>query len=278
MSVFAEVSTGRDGRGSAARGGSRIMRARRNAMKTLVCTALLALALPALAADDLIAAAIANPARTAQDHERDARDKPAEVMAFAGVKPGMTVIDLFSAGGYWTELLSGAVGPQGKVLAVNNVPYSIYSKDDIKKRFGDGHMKNVELHVVEASHMYLPPKSADLVMIVMAYHDVYWIDEKEGWPQIDTDGFLKSLKAAIKPGGKLLIIDHNAAPGTGKEIAGKLHRLNEEWSRQSLTSAGFTYVKSYDGLRNPKDQLDKMVYDPAVKGKTDRYCDLYTVK
>ena len=247
-------------------------------MKTLVFGALLALTLPAFAADDPIAASIANPARTAADRERDARDKPAEVMAFAGVKPGMTVIDLFSAGGYWTELLAGAVGPTGKVLAVNNVPYAQYSKEDIKKRFGDNHMANVEQHLVEASHMYLPPKAADLVVIVMSYHDVYWIDEKEGWPQIDTDGFLKSLKGAIKPGGKLLIIDHNAAAGSGKEAAGKLHRLNEEWSKKSLTSAGFTFVKSYDGLRNPGDQLDKMVYDPAVKGHTDRYADLYTVK
>lgn len=247
-------------------------------MKTLVFSALLALTLPAFAADDPIAASIANPARTAADRERDARDKPAEVMAFAGVKPGMTVIDLFSAGGYWTELLAGAVGPTGKVLAVNNVPYAQYSKEDIKKRFGDNHLANVEQHLVEASHMYMPPKGADLVVIVMSYHDVYWIDEKEGWPQIDTDGFLKSLKAAIKPGGKLLIIDHNAAAGSGKEAAGKLHRLNEEWSKKSLTSAGFTFVKSYDGLRNPNDQLDKMVYDPAVKGHTDRYVDLYTVK
>jgi len=251
-------------------------------MKTLACVALFALAVPALvpaalAADDY-SAAISAPARTAADHERDARDKPAEVMAFAGVKPGMTVIDLFSAGGYWTELLANAVGPNGKVLAVNNVPYAEYSKDAIKKRFGDNHLTNVEQRLVEASHMYLPPKSADLVIIVMSYHDVYWIDEKEGWPQIDTDGFLKSLKAAIKPGGKLLIIDHNAAAGTGKEAAGKLHRLNEEWSKKSLTAAGFTFVKSYDGLRNPGDQLDKMVFDPAVKGKTDRYCDLYTVK
>jgi predicted methyltransferase len=254
------------------------MRAKENTMKTLVFSALLALSLPVFAADDPIAAAVANPARTAADRERDARDKPAEVMAFAGVKPGMTVVDLFSAGGYWTELLAGAVGPTGKVLAVNNVPYAQYSKDDIKKRFGDNHMTNVEQHVVEASHMYLPPKGADLVVIFMSYHDVYWIDEKEGWPQIDTDGFLKSLKAAIKPGGKLLIVDHNAAAGSGKEMAGKLHRLNEEWSRKSLTSAGFTFVKSYDGLRNPSDPLDKMVYDPAVKGHTDRYADLYTVK
>jgi predicted methyltransferase len=112
----------------------------------------------------------------------------------------------------------------------------------------------------------------------MSYHDVYWVDEKEGWPQIDTDGFLKSLKSMIKPGGKLLIIDHNAAAGTGSEIASKLHRLNEDWSKHSLTAAGFMFEKSFDGLRNPNDQLDKMVYDPAVKGKTDRYVHLYTVK
>jgi predicted methyltransferase len=254
-----------------------------NTMKTLVFSALLALAVPAFvapaqAADDPIASAVANPARTAADHERDARDKPAEVMAFAGVKPGMTVIDLFSAGGYWTELLAGAVGPNGKVLAVNNVPYAQYAKEDIKKRFADGHMANVEQRLVEASHMYLPPKGADLVVIFMSYHDVYWIDEKEGWPEINTDGFLESIKRMLKPGGKLLIVDHNAAPGTGKEIAGKLHRLNEDWSKQSITAHGFVFEKAYDGLRNPNDQYDKHVYDPAVKGKTDRYVHLYRLK
>jgi predicted methyltransferase len=252
-------------------------------MKTLLIGALVALSIPALsqqamAADASIQAAVANPERTAADRERDARDKPAEIMAFAGVKPGMTVVDLFAAGGYWSELLAGAVGPNGKVLAVNNVPYAMFAKDDIKARFTEGRLKNVERRLVEASHMYLPPKSADLVVIVMAYHDAYWIDEKEGWPQIDTDGFLESIKATLKPGGKLLIIDHNAAAGTGKEIASKLHRLNEDWAKKSITAHGFVFEKSYDGLRNPADQLDKMVYDPAVKGKTDRYVHLYKVK
>jgi predicted methyltransferase len=250
-------------------------------MKKLLLSTLLALSsavTPAMAADDAIQSAVANPARTDSDRERDPRDKPAEIMAFAGVKPGMTVVDLFAAGGYWTELLAGAVGPTGKVIAVNNVPYATFAKDGIKKRFDDNHMKNVEQRLVEASHMYLAPKSADLVVIVMSYHDVYWIDEKEGWPQIDTDGFLASLKSVLKPGGKLLIVDHNAAAGTGKEVATSLHRLNEEWSKKSLTAAGFVFEKSYDGLRNPADQLDKMVYDPAVKGKTDRYVHLYKVK
>ena len=247
-------------------------------MKTLVFSTLLTLSLSAFGADPAIDKAVANPERTAEDRERDARDKPAEILAFAGVKPGMTVVDMFSAGGYYTELLAGAVGPTGKVLAVNNVPYAMYSKEDMKKRFTEGRLPNVERRLVEASWMNLPAKSVDLVVIVMSYHDVYWINEKEGWPEINTDGFLDSLKRMLKPGGKLLIVDHNAAAGSGKDAATKLHRLNEDWAKQSIVSHGFVFEKSYDGLRNKADQLDKMVFDPAVKGKTDRYVHLYRVK
>ena len=83
----------------------------------------------------------------------------------------------------------------------------------------------------------------------------------------------------LKPGGKLLIVDHNAAGRhAARKPASKLHRLNEDWAKKSLTVAGFVFEKSYDGLRNKDDQLDKMVYDPAVKGKTDRYVHLYKVK
>jgi predicted methyltransferase len=190
----------------------------------------------------------------------------------------MTVADIFSAGGYYTELLAGAVGPGGKVLAINNMSYANFAKDDIKARFTEGRLKNVERRLVEASYMNPGPKSVDLAVIVMAYHDAYWIGEKEGWPEINTDGFIDSLKRMLKPGGKLLIIDHNAAAGTGKETASKLHRLNEDWARKSLEARGFVFEKSYDGLRNKSDQLDKMVYDPAVKGKTDRYVHLYRLK
>ena len=245
-------------------------------MKRFLLSGLLLCSFAAFADD--ISSSIASPERTAADRERDARDKPAEVLAFAGVKPGMVVADIFSAGGYYTELLSGVVGPTGKVLAINNLPYATYSKDGIKARFTEGRLKNVDRRLVEASYLNIAPASVDLAVIVMAYHDVYWIDEKEGWPAIDTNGFLQSLKRMLKPGGKLLIVDHNAAAGTSTEAAGKLHRLNEDWARKSLTSAGFVFEKAYDGLRNKEDSLDKMVYDEAVKGKTDRYVHLYRVK
>jgi predicted methyltransferase len=247
-------------------------------MKTLLLSCLLAFTLPAIAADGAIEKSIASPERTAADRERDAREKPAEVMAFAGVKPGMVIADIFAGGGYYSELLAGAVGDGGRVLAINNLAYVNYEKDSIKARFTEGRLKNVERRLVEASYMDIAPKSVDLAVIVMSYHDVYWLDEKNGWPEINADGFLDSIKRMLKPGGKLLIIDHNAAAGTGKETVAKLHRLNEDWAKKSLESHGFALEKTYDGLRNPQDQFDKAVFDPAVKGKTDRYVHLYRVK
>ncbi len=248
-------------------------------MKTLLIAALLSLAAPTIAtAATPIEAAIADPARTDKDRERDAREKPAEVLAFSGIKPGMTVADLFAGGGYYTELLAGVVGPTGKVYSVNNVPYATYSKDDIKARFTEGRLTNVERRVVEASYMNLPPKSVDLIVICMSFHDAFWINEQEGWPEINTDGFIESMKRMLKPGGKLLIIDHNAPPGTGREMASKTHRLNEEFAKKTLAAHGFVLEQTYDGLRNKDDQLDKMVFDPAVRGKTDRYVHLYRVK
>jgi predicted methyltransferase len=267
------------------------MRGKENPMKpqalttgtltTMLAAMLLGLALPALAADSpsaAIQAAIANTERTDADRERDQREKPAEVLAFAGIKPGMTVADLFSAGGYYTELLAHAVGPNGKVYAVNNVPYAMYSKKDREERFKEGRLKNVEPRLVEASYMNLPSKSVDVAVIVMSYHDVFWIDEKEGWPEIDYVGFLESVKKMLKPGGKLLVIDHNAPAGSGREMATSAHRLNEEFAKKTLTSNGFVLEKTYDGLRNKDDQLDKLVFDPAVRGKTDRYVHLYRAK
>ena len=99
-------------------------------MKNTLLSCLLLIAIAAGAADPTpIEKSIASPERTAADRERDQRDKPAEVMAFAGVKPGMVIADIFAAGGYYTELLAGVVGPSGKVLAINNLPYAAFSKD-----------------------------------------------------------------------------------------------------------------------------------------------------
>lgn len=247
-----------------------------NRLTFLVVAALL-VAPPLLAADAPahIAAAIAAPERSDKDRERDRKDHPAEVLAFAGVEPGMAVADVFGGGGYWSELIARAVGPEGKVSLVNNAPYVNFAREDMKTRFADGRMADIERRTVETCDMKLGSGRYDLILIVMSYHDIYYVDEEGGWPAIDADGFLKQLHTALKPGGRLLIIDHAAATGAGNKVAGEIHRIEESFAKKDIESHGFTFEKAWDGYRNPSDDLAKLVFDPAVRGKTDRFTHLY---
>lgn len=242
----------------------------------LVLASLLAAA-PLQAADipANIAAAVASPERSAKDRERDARDKPAELLAFAGVKPGDKVADVFGGGGYWSEIFSHAVGPSGSVTLVNNEGYAAFAKDDIKARFANGRLKGVKQVVAPTNNLGLGKDEFDLIEIFMSYHDIYWVDEKEGWPKIDADNFLEQLHAALKPGGKLLVVDHAAKAGTGSSAAQTLHRIDEEFAKKDITSHGFRLEKTWDGLRNPADDHSKQVFDPSIRGKTDRFTQLY---
>jgi predicted methyltransferase len=248
-------------------------------MRSLIVLATLALlaSTPALAADAPahIAAAIAAPERSDKDRERDARDRPAEVMAFAGITQGMAIADVFGGGGYWTELLARAVGPDGGVTLVNNAPYLAFAREDLKTRFADDRLSGVTRRTIETCDMKLGKAQFDLILIVMSYHDLYYVDEASGWPGINAGGFLDQLHAALKPGGALLIIDHAAAAGAGNSVAGTIHRIEEAFAQRDIEGHGFKLDKTWDGYRNSADDLSKLVFDPAVVGKTDRFTHLY---
>jgi len=107
---------------------------------------------------------------------------------------------------------------------------------------------------------------------------LYWVEEEGGWPAIDADGFLKQLHTALKPGGRPLIVDHAAKAGSGKAPAQSLHRIDEAFAKQDITNHGFELEKTWDGYRNSADDLTKMVFDPAIRGKTDRFTHLYRRK
>jgi len=246
-------------------------------IRHLVLTLFAAAAFAAPAATDskIYSDAVAHAGRSSQDRERDARELPAEVMAFAGFKPGMKIADVFGGGGYYTELISYVVGPKGEVVLVNNKPYENYVPDEIKARLASGRLKNVRHSVIDTRELELGSNSYDAVLIVLSYHDLYHVDPENGWPAIDAGRFLDQIHAALKPNGIFLIIDHAAKAGTGKSAAQDLHRIEEAFARSDITSHGFSFEGSFDKLRNPKDDLDKVVFDKAVRFKTDRFVHLY---
>ena len=241
----------------------------------LLAGILLAAPLQAQTVPDYIAAAVAAPERSAKDRERDARDKPAELLTFAGLKPGMKVADVFGGGGYWSEIIVRAVGPSGSVTLVNNAPYFNYGQEDLKARFADGRLKEVKRRVVETADMDLGREQFDLITIYLSYHDIYWVEEDMGWPKINADRFLTQLHDALKPGGKLLIVDHAAVAGTGSSAASTLHRIDEAFTKKDFAGHGFLLEKSWHGLRNSADDHTTDVFDKAIRGKTDRFTHLY---
>ncbi len=217
-------------------------------------------------------AALAAPGRSAEDREQDAWRKPAESLAFFGVQPRMAVLDLYSGAGYYTELLAAVVGPTGRVVAHNNKAYRDGVGDELTRRFADPQrLANVEQLAAENNAIELEPGRFDFVLLSAVYHDVYYANEANDWPKIDGPKLLAELFAAMKPGATLGLIDHAAAPGSPAETGGTLHRIDPEIVKRDFAAAGFVLEAESDALRNPADDLGKGVFDPAVRGKTDRF-------
>jgi len=217
------------------------------------------------------AAAVANPSRPAADVARDAGRKPAAALEFFGIAPGMTVLDMFSGGGYYTEILSYVVGPTGHVVAHSNKAYLNFVGDEFKARHADQRLPNVAVLMAENNELQLDADQFDAILMVLSFHDMFWISSENGWPEIDRPALLAELFAALKPGGILGIIDHQAIPGSPGETGGTVHRIDRAIVVDELTQAGFVLEAESDLLRNPADDHSKGVFDPEIRGKTDRF-------
>ncbi len=224
---------------------------------------------------DAVARQLAAPSRTAEDRERDARDRPETVLAFAEFGRGDTIADIFGGGGYYSEILSGVVGPTGQVLLVNNAPYDAYAKKGLAPRLAGNRLANVRYSIAPNEALGLGAATLDGALIVMSYHDLYYVDPDNGWPAVDAGQFIGQIVAALKPGGRLLIVDHAAREGTGKADAQTLHRIEEAFAVRDFKAHGLTFVGSIDTLRNRDDDRSANVFDAAIKGKTDRFVHLY---
>jgi predicted methyltransferase len=222
-----------------------------------------------------IAAAIANPDRSDADRERDARDKPEETLALLNLQPGEAVVDLFAGGGYYSELLAGVVGEQGTVILQNNYGYAKWVEDYLQERYIDNEVPPITVLRSEVEDLQLGPASVDAAVMIMSYHDLYYFNVERGFPHADVPAFFAQLSAALKPGGKLLVIDHAAPDGTGNTLTQEIHRIDEAFARQDIESNGFRLIATSDVLRHPEDERTLNVFAKDIRGKTDRFVLLF---
>lgn len=235
-------------------------------------TALLVGAAPAAqpAIPRYIAKAVADPKRPDTDRKRDAERKPAECLAFAGVKPGDQVVELIPGSGYFTRLFSDVVGSKGKVYAVAppRRPDAPADRPDpaaaVQAIAGDPHYSNVVVMVGHFKDLGLP-KDVDLVWTSQNYHDFHNI------PDLNVVDMDKAIFAALKPGGIYLVLDHSAEQGSGLRDTHTLHRIDEEAVKKEVMSAGFELLGESEALRNPNDPRTAKVFDPSIRGKTDQF-------
>ena len=225
-------------------------------------------ALPA--SEAAVVKVLAQPDRSAADRERDAQRKPDKVLSFFGIREGMTVLDLYSGGGYYTEIVAGVVGPRGSVVAHNNTAYLNYAAEELAARFTPGRLPNVTRLTAENNRLALPRRHFDAVLLILAYHDIYLVDEENGWPRIDGPRMLAELFATLKPGGVLGVVDHVAVDGAPAETGGTLHRIDPQRLLAEISAAGFIFDGRLNALRNPDDDHTLPMYDPSIRGRTDR--------
>ena len=199
--------------------------------------------------------------RSDADRKTDQRRKPAEILAFAGVKPGMSVLDMGADAGYSSELMARAVGSSGKVYAQEGPNlFQGRLKDNFEARMKLPAMKNVTLEV-RPFDAPLPPdaKNLDLVTFFYAYHDTTAMQD------VDRAKMNKAMFDALKPGGFLVIADHAGPPGGGATTGNTLHRIEESTLKQEVQAAGFKLVDEGNFLRDPSDpHTDKVFGRPSV--------------
>lgn len=212
--------------------------------------------------------AINDIARTAADRDADASRKPGELLAFAQIDKGEVVGDFIMGGGYVTRLLAMAVGAEGKVYAFQPTEFIAF-----RPEYADEQDSAVAPYPERATALRAPiaepgfPEPLDTIITVMNFHDLYIPEMPEG----TADKTIAALYAALKPGGKLVVIDHSAAEGTGTQTTGELHRIDKQTVIDTLTAAGFELEEESDLYARPDDPRDANVFDDSIRGNTDQF-------
>lgn len=213
--------------------------------------------------------AVVHPDRPENDRVRDEHRKPAEVLAFFRVEPGMKVVDAMAGRGYYTEILARAVGEGGRVWAQNNAfVLERFAEGPLSARLDrlrQGELTHVERIDCEVDDPCLPG-DLDIVHLNRFYHDFYW-------QEADRGAFNRAVFAALKPGGVYGIVDHHAEAGSRDRDVSRLHRVDAEMVKAEVLAAGFVLEATSAILRHPEDTRDWSIFADSGRNRdrTDRF-------
>nr|WP_297523826.1 methyltransferase [uncultured Roseateles sp.] len=225
-----------------------------------------------MAASPAVSAAVADASRPAKDVQQDASRRPVDLVAFSKVKPGDKVIDAVPGSGYWTRLFSTLVGPQGRVYAYVPAEFAGFKSNPLATARAitaePGH-GNVE---ATSSPLAAQPPAAihntlDVFWTFENYHDFHDSFMKGA----DVNAYNQAVFSLLKPGGYYIVADHSAVAGSGLKNTEDLHRIDRETVKAEVMKAGFVLDGETDALANPADDRTLKVFDPAIRGKTDRF-------
>jgi predicted methyltransferase len=242
------------------------------ALACLVGPALAQSPAPAASSNGVVAA-VNDPGRPDKDTKQDTSRRPIDMVEFARVKPGETVVDVWPGGGYWTRIFSKVVGPNGKVYAYVPAEIAGFKSDPvavakaIASEPGHGNVEEVSDPIAAE-----PPAdvqgTADVVWTFENYHDLHDSFVNGGK---DVDAFNRAVFKVLKPGGYYVIVDHSAVAGSGLQHTEDLHRIDPAALRAEVLKAGFVYDGESKVLSNPDDPKTAKVFDDSIRGKTDRF-------
>jgi predicted methyltransferase len=221
-------------------------------------------------ASEAIAAAVAEPSRPASDTARDANRKPAQVLAFVGVKSGDKIGDYAAGAGYFTRLFAALAGSTGQVYA--SVPSALFKYPNIVKGIAEiqGYAvahPNTTVILASALDAAKYPEKLDIFWISQNYHDLH--DPFMG--PVDMAAFNRTVYSALKPGGLYIVLDHTAAKGSPDDVTDTLHRIEPATVRREVEAAGFKFEGESAVLANAQDPHTAGVFDPSIQGRTDQF-------
>lgn len=213
-----------------------------------------------------LATALSVGKRPQEDIDRDEDRKPAELLTFFGLERGMTAVDLIALGGYLTEALAVAVGPQGKVYA-HNPPAALKLREGVydralTERLAGNRLPNVVRVDSDLPVAAIPAGSVDVAITAMNYHDVYNRD-----PAL-ARGFVQAVYAMLKPGGVFGVTDHVGVEGQDNA---RLHRVPKQRLLEDAAAAGFIVEAESPVLAHAADDHTRPVFDPQLRGRTDQF-------